>query len=205
MIKYNLSKKKPFDVLNLVGNINTDSNIPHVLLFGSYKGEKTIGKTPLEADSFYGDDIIRERVIWSAVSCLSGYRNKKRKYRDYGVIMQTLPIDRNLECYMEDEVKTRGPYYFCNPLMVSLVLAIVPGINVRQALHSLALRRASDFLEREEMVAHVGGDCDRGAHYYHERHLNIKRVRDFISGQEYTDMAEILQSSYDKIDIGMEI
>ena len=156
MIKYNLSKKKPFDVLNLVGNINTDSNIPHVLLFGSYKGEKTIGKTPLEADSFYGDDIIRERGIWSAVSCLSGYRNKKRKYRDYGVIMQTLPIDRNLECYMEDEVKTRGPYYFCNPLMVSLVLAIVPGINVRQALHSLALRRASDFLEREEIGrAHV--------------------------------------------------
>ncbi len=205
MIKYNLSKKKPFDVLNLVGDINTTTNIPHVLLFGSYEGEKTIGKTPLEADSFYGDDVINERGIWSVVSCLSGYRNKKRKYRDYGVIMQTLPIDRSLECYIEDQVKTQGPYYFCNPLMASLVLAIVPWIKARQVLHSLALRRASDFLERGKMIAHIGGDCDRGAHYYHDRHLNIRRVKDFISGLEYTDRAKILQLSYDKIDIGIGI
>ena len=143
------------------------------------------------------EDIVNERGIWSAVACYSGYRNKKRKYKDYGVIIKTLPIGTNMKCYMEDQVKSRGPYYLCNPLMSDLILTIVPWKMVRETLHGLALKAAVNWLGKDyRMISHVGGDSDSGAHYYHDRLLDVKLVRDFISGKEHVNRVSLLQEGF---------
>ncbi len=194
MHKYNLSRNQPFEVLNIVGLLGDSPK--RILVFGSYEHEEKIGDTKIDADSFYGDGIISERGIWSAVACFSGYRNRNRKFQDYGVIMQTLPISTNMECYMEHQVETRGPYYLCNELMSDLVIAVTPWKMIKNALQGLALGKTSNFLDRGQRSAHVGGDCDKGAHYYHARSLDIKMVRDFTSGREYTDWNELNNASH---------
>lgn len=185
MPKYNISSKKHFEVLNIVGNL--EDRVPKILIFGSYENERSINNTRLELGSFYGDNIIGERGIWSAVACSSGYNDGSNKFQNYGAIIKTLPIERGIEFYMKDQVRTHGPYYLCNSLISDLVLAITPWDMARKMLHRLALKRTSYFLGRGQRSVNVGGDCDKGAHYYHERILDIKRVRDLISGREYEE------------------
>lgn len=197
--EYNLSQKRPFDVLNIAGHMGDNSD-PYVFLFGSYGEEEEINYSRLKPGySFYERSIIYERGIWSAVSCSSGYSSKDRRYQAYGAIMQTLPLDQNMEHNTEIQVRDEVPRYLCNQHMPLLVLAIVPRNKAKQALHSLALIRASEFLEHGEIWAHVGGNCDKGGHYHNDRRLDIKKVRDFISEQEYTNRADLRQTGYDKI------